>query len=151
MVIRSRFNIGIHNSVEQGSALRRYSREIFRYIFEYDVLVNTVSKTLMAATIVSWIIIGGNWLYLWFNYSYLSQQQLNQLIATSLLYTLLLSFSVLVAYSLPYYVPSARPKTHKRISETKLRDIIIIGSLILLIMIIVAYILLGYYYMKAAM
>lgn len=128
--------------------MRRYGKEVFRYIFEYDSIVQAISKISMVASVILWLIIAGNWLYPLLNYNYISQTQFNQLIASSILYTLLLSLSIAVAFLLPYYAVQARPSSFRQLREARLRDIIFIGSLILLLVVITIYTILGYYYMK---
>lgn len=130
--------------------MRKPVREVYRYVLEYDVLPGVLARLALYVSTISWIIICGNWLYVWFNYGYMSPSQFNRFTAFSILYTLLIALSIGVAFTLPYFIQSVRPRSFKHIREARLRDIVFVGSLILLLIVISAYIILGYYYMENA-
>ncbi|MCY0868470.1 MAG: hypothetical protein OWQ48_04495 [Desulfurococcus sp.] len=128
-------------------------REIFRYIFEYDVLATYVIRALTVTAVLTWILVYGGLITGWGGYISISPQLINQIIVLSLLYTLLLLLSAASAYLVHRGVVtrSARVKTTRRPRKEEAAGIALASSLILLLVVSGAYLALGYYYMVLAL
>lgn len=122
--------------------MARIKKELLGHLLEYGYVIEKMSTLILAMALLVLIIIIPNWYRTMLNYSINPQVYGIRYIGTSILIMVLMLINAFVAYLIPYFAPSLRPRGFRGIRDKRTLSIYLALIAILLSLSILSYVLL---------
>lgn len=122
--------------------MTRIKKELLGHLLEYGYVIEKVSTLILAIVFLITIIVIPNWYRTFLNYSLNPQLYGVRYIGTSILITVLMLVNAFIAYLIPHFAPSLRPRGFRMLKDRRTLSIYLALIASLLSLSILSYVLL---------